>query len=114
MIKSNYNIYFNRMQTDTTTRTPMNGGAGAADHAISTYGGIGEHHAASTGGNVIGAKSVGGKRKRRKGGNALAELAVPVALLIANHQYGKRTRVNKPMRSRKSRKNTRRSRRYRR
>ena len=102
-------VYSNKMVATTTLKPVMLGGAGAADYVISAVGGMGEQQALP-GSNVIATK-VGGK-KGKKGGNALAELAVPAVLLIANHQYAKRSRANKSMRSRKSRKNNRRSRRY--
>lgn len=91
------------------------GGSGAAEHAISTYGGIGGQHPASATTNVIAMK--GGKRrgkgKTRKGGYGLSQLVVPAALFAANYAYGRRgVSLSKFTRGRRSR--SRRSRRFRR
>lgn len=106
------------------------GGSGAAEHAISTYGGIGEQHAVA-GGNVIamsaGTGIVNGSNPNivpatikgggdsdsydggvvtEESGGALPNLAVPAVLLVANQMMTKRRRG--------SRKNKRRSHRRRR
>lgn len=95
------------------------GGSGAAEHAISTYGGIGGQQPASATTNVIAMK--GGKRRgkgkgkgrTRKGGYGLSQLVVPAALFAANYAYGRRgVSLSKFTRGRRSR--SRRSRRFRR
>ena len=76
----------------------LKGGAGGADHAIATYGGMGSQVAspslvAGAENNVIAMNAIpaqpvalkGGKL-RKKGGN-LTDLAVPAVLLVANHLY---------------------------
>jgi len=92
----------------------MKGGNGAAEHAIATYGGMGQQAAQAgtnviatqAGGNVIAANATqqvggdfnvapaniaqkGGKKRglKQKGGLGFGDLAVPAVLLVAN-QYG--------------------------
>lgn len=94
-------------------RRRLKGGAGGADYAIATYGGMGQQHAApginGNENNVIamnGSSSViTGGRRRKKGGN-ITDLAVPAVLLVANHMY-KRRGAPSTMRYRGSRKSRR-------
>lgn len=94
-------------------RRRLKGGAGGADYAIATYGGMGEQHAApalvaGNENNVIAMRPMGqisGGRRRKKGGN-ITDLAVPAVLLVANHMY-KRRRARSTMRYRGSRKSRR-------
>lgn len=78
--------YKNKSMKNRSNKRRMMGGAGAAEHAINTYGGMHDQHA-SPNGNVIAAnaeKITGGKKK---GGNMLTDVAVPAILLVANHAY---------------------------
>lgn len=76
--------------------------------ALKVYGGMSDQHAGQ--GNVIaqvnpysspsGASSAGQaggarRRKSRKGGQGLTEIAVPALLLTANHLYGRKTASKK-------------------
>jgi len=100
-------------------RRRLKGGAGGADYAIATYGGMGQQHAApSVNGienNVIAMNSgapaqpvnIKGGKRRKKGGN-ITDLAVPAVLLVANHMY-KRRGAPSTMRYRGSRKSSRRN-----
>lgn len=67
-------------------RSVKRGGSGAAEYATSVYGAANEQHAGSSG-NVIAMnmppQAGGGKR----GGNALATVAVPALLIAANQLY---------------------------
>lgn len=67
-------------------RSVKRGGAGAAEYATSVYGAADQQHAGSSG-NVIAMnmppQAGGGKR----GGNALATVAVPALLIAANQLY---------------------------
>jgi hypothetical protein len=96
-------------------RRRLKGGAGGADYAIATYGGMGQQHAApginGNENNVIAMNSgepvgkLSGGRRRKKGGN-LTDLAVPAVLLVANHMYKRRGGPTMRYRgSRKSRRN---------
>lgn len=86
--------YKNKSMKNRSNKRRMMGGAGAAEHAINTYGGMHDQHA-SPNGNVIAANTakmtggasiplIGGKKK---GGNMLTDVAVPAILLVANHAY---------------------------
>ena len=78
----------------------MKGGSGAAEHAIATYGGMGQQHPISATDNTIAMNRVqeGGSRKRGgklHGGFLLVDVAVPAALLATNQIVRRRlnTRV---------------------
>ena len=77
-------------------RRSMKGGVGAADHAIATFGGIGQQTAVA-GSNVIAMNSgvqvapvdatpMKGGNRAKKGGD-LTAVTVPALLLYANHAY---------------------------
>jgi hypothetical protein len=100
------NAKYNGGKRRKSMKKMMKGGNGAAQHAIATYGGIGEQ-TAQAGTNVIAANAtqqvggdfnvapanpiaqMGGKKRGRKqmGGLGFGDLAVPAVLLVAN-QYG--------------------------
>ena len=88
----------------------LKGGAGGADYAIATYGGMGQQHAAPSlaGGNENNVIAMNGgiKGGRRKKGGNITDLAVPAVLLVANHMYKRRGALS-TMRYRGSRKSRR-------
>ena len=98
-------------------RQRKRGGAGAADYAISVYGNTDAQSAGSngaiavnmnphvqmggsrqpltpleySGGSLVplNPSQIGGKRRKRRGGNVLSDIAVPAALLYVNQIVGK-------------------------
>ena len=66
--------------------------AGAAEFGTQLYGAAGSQQA-QPGSNVIlmkgGKKSKKSGKKSRRGGNILGDMAVPAALVLANHSYKK-------------------------
>ena len=85
------------------TMLKMKGGAGAADYAIATYGGMGQQHAEGNT-NVIatnhGLTMQQGGSGKKKGGMGLTEIAVPAVLLVANQVIRRRMTNRKSNKSR--------------
>jgi len=74
----------------------MKGGVGAADSAISVYGGIGEQRAVGANDNTIAMKQLsGGRRKKRHGGSMGTELAASMGLLALNEIAKRRNKSEK-------------------
>jgi hypothetical protein len=97
------------------------GGAGAADHALNTYGNFDQQMAQLKDGNVLHAAGqpvaaiTGGSCgvPLVQGGSALSQVAVPAVLLVANNRYGKTRKSMKKFKMRKPNMRFMKSRKYR-
>uniref|UniRef100_A0A6C0B7W2 Uncharacterized protein n=1 Tax=viral metagenome TaxID=1070528 RepID=A0A6C0B7W2_9ZZZZ len=77
-------------------RKTMKGGAGAADNAVSVYGGINDQHRAVPNDNTIAMKQQMGGKRRRRGGSTGVDLTASLALLGLNElTKRRRTAVKK-------------------
>lgn len=90
--------------TDKKKPKPMKGGLGAADTAISVYGGIGDQQRAMPNDNAIAIKPQAGGKRRRRGGSMGVDLGASLAILGLNELVKRRrTQIKKGGKSKKRR-----------